>query len=171
VLYFVAISRLPVGIGLLFEYMAPLLVALWVRFGEHQQVKAGLWAGLALCLAGLAGVTEIWSGGLTLDTIGVIAGLFCAVLLSCYYVLGSKSVAQRDPLSVTFWAFAVAAVAGAIVRPWWNFPGHLLAGTSDGVPMWLLAAYLILLGTISAPARPPHGTSRLFSVGHQLQSS
>ncbi|MDI5941897.1 EamA family transporter, partial [Micromonospora sp. DH15] len=28
-LYFVAISRLPVGIGLLFEYSAPLLVALW----------------------------------------------------------------------------------------------------------------------------------------------
>src|SRR3954468_15243494 len=32
-LYFVAISRMPVGIALLFEYTAPLLVALWARFG------------------------------------------------------------------------------------------------------------------------------------------
>ena len=72
-LYFVAISRLPVGIGLLFEYMAPLFVALWVRFGERQPVKPRLWVGLGLCLGGLACVAEIWSGSLTLDVIGVIA--------------------------------------------------------------------------------------------------
>lgn len=149
-LYFVAISRLPVGIGLLLEYMAPLFVALWLRFGERKQVKPRLWVGLALCLGGLAGVAQLWSGELTLDTVGVIAGLTCAVLLGCYYVIGSKTVAERDPLSVTFWAFTVSALAGAIARPWWNFPGHLLTGTSEGVPMWLLAVYLILLGTISA---------------------
>jgi drug/metabolite transporter (DMT)-like permease len=149
-LYFVAISRLPVGIGLLFEYMAPLFVALWVRFGEKQPVKPRLWVGLALCLGGLACVAQIWAGELTLDTIGVIAGLTCAVLLGFYYVLGSKSVAERSPLPVTFWAFLVAAVAGSIVRPWWNFPGQLLSGSSGGVPMWLLAIYLLAFGTISA---------------------
>src|SRR5688572_22735468 len=37
-LYFVAISRLPVGIGLLFEFTAPAFVALWVRFGEREPV-------------------------------------------------------------------------------------------------------------------------------------
>lgn len=149
-LYFVAISRLPVGIGLLFEYTAPLFVALWVRFGEHQPVRQRLWVGLALCLGGLACVAQIWTGQLTLDLIGVIAGLTCAVLLGGYYILGSKSVAERDPISVTFWAFLVAAVAGAIVRPWWNFPGHLLAGSSDGVPMRLLAGYLLIFGTVTA---------------------
>lgn len=38
-LYFVAISRLPVGLGLLFEYSAPLLVALWARFGQRHRVR------------------------------------------------------------------------------------------------------------------------------------
>ena len=33
-LYFVAIGRLPVGIGLRFEYTAPLLVTLWVTLAE-----------------------------------------------------------------------------------------------------------------------------------------
>src|SRR5262245_48148660 len=49
-LYFISISRLPVGIGLLFEYTAPLFVALWVRFGQRQPVRPRLWGGLALSL-------------------------------------------------------------------------------------------------------------------------
>jgi drug/metabolite transporter (DMT)-like permease len=148
-LYFVAISRLPVGIGLLFEFTAPVFVALWLRFGEHQQVKRQLWGGLALCLAGLVCVAQIWAGELRLDLIGVAAGLTSAVLLAGYYVLGSRSVADRDPLSLTCWAFAIAAGAGAIVRPWWNFPFSVLTTSSDGVPIWLLAAYLLSLGTIT----------------------
>ena len=69
-LYFVAISRMPVGIALLFEYTAPLLVALWARFGQRQQVRPRLWGGLALSLAGLACVAEVW-GDLRLDGLGV----------------------------------------------------------------------------------------------------
>jgi len=147
-LYFVAISRLPVGIGLLFEFTAPAFVALWVRFGERQRVRRRLWAGLALCLIGLVCVTQLWEGELRLDPLGIAAGLTSAILLASYYVMGSKTVATRDPMSLTCWAFGVAAVAGAIVRPWWNFDAGLLLGTSDGVPMWLLAIYLLIFGTI-----------------------
>jgi drug/metabolite transporter (DMT)-like permease len=147
-LYFVAISRLPVGIGLLFEFTAPVFVALWVRFGEHEQVKRRLWIGLGLCLAGLVAVAHIWTGRLTLDPVGIAAGMTSAVLLAGYYVLGAKSVSNRDPLSLTCWAFGISAVAGAFVRPWWNFPARLLTGSSDGVPMWLLALYLLIFGTI-----------------------
>ncbi len=147
-LYFVAISRLPVGIGLLFEFTAPVFVALWVRFGEHQQVKQRLWVGLALCIGGLVCVTQVWEGQLSLDIVGIGAGMASAVLLAVYYVLGSKTVAERDPLSVTCWAFGVSTVAGAIVRPWWNFPVHLFGESSGGVPMWLLAIYLLIFGTI-----------------------
>ena len=147
-LYFVAITRLPVGIGLLFEFTAPAFVALWVRFGEREQVRRRLWVGLVLCLAGLVAVAQIWTGRLNLDPVGIAAGMASAVLLAGYYVLGAKSVSNRDPLSVTCWAFGISAVAGAIVRPWWNFPAHLLAGRSDGVPMWLLAIYLLIFGTI-----------------------
>ena len=61
-LYFVAISRLPVGIGLLFEYMAPLFVALWVRFGERQPVRAAA-LGRTRAQPGRSGrVAQIWTG-------------------------------------------------------------------------------------------------------------
>ena len=68
-LYFVAIQRMPVGIALLFEYTAPLMVALWVRFVQRQPVRSRLWLGLACALVGLALVAEFWRG-MVLDPLG-----------------------------------------------------------------------------------------------------
>lgn len=146
-LYFVSISRLPVGIALLFEYTAPLFVALWARFGQHARVRPRLWVGLALSLAGLACVAEVW-GSLRLDGLGVAAGFAAAVLLAGYYVLGAHGVSRRDTLSLTCWAFGIAALAGMIVRPWWTFPVEVFAGTSGGLPVWLLCGYVVVLGSI-----------------------
>src|SRR6478672_6119644 len=72
--YFVAIDRLPVGMALLLEYQAPILVALWARFVQGEQVRGRIWLGLALAWGGLAAATGIWKG-LTFDGIGVAAGL------------------------------------------------------------------------------------------------
>lgn len=138
-LYFVAISRLPVGIGLLFEFTAPVFIALWFRFGRREPVRSRLWIGLALSLLGLAGVAEVW-GKLTLDGIGIAAGLTSAVLLAAYYVLGAHAVTTRDSISLTGLAFGVSAIAGFVTRavagglPDWS----AIAGrTADGVPVWI----------------------------------
>lgn len=149
-LYFVAISRMPVGIGLLFEFTAPIFVALWARFGRRQQVRARLWLGLALSLIGLACVAEVW-GSLRLDALGIAAALTAAVLLAVYFVLGERGVVTRDTVSLTGWAFGVSAVAGFATRglggglPDWR---ALTTVTSGGVPVWLLSGYLLILGTI-----------------------
>jgi drug/metabolite transporter (DMT)-like permease len=149
-LYFVAISRLPVGIALLFEFTAPLLVALWARFGQRQAVRSRLWLGLALSLAGLACVAEVW-GDLKLDGLGVVAGLGAAGFLAFYYVLGARGVRQRDTLSLTTWAFGASAIAGLLTRAgtvgaggW----GPLADRTDGGVPVALLCGYVVVLGSI-----------------------
>lgn len=150
-LYFVAISRLPVGIALLFEYTAPLLVALWARFGQRQRVKPRLWAGLTLSLAGLAAVAQVWhTGAGALDPVGVLAGLGAAALVAVYYILGPRLVARREATTVTCWSFGVAALVGMVIWPWWSFPFHVLGQTSHGVPVWLLAIYMIVCGSILA---------------------
>jgi drug/metabolite transporter (DMT)-like permease len=148
-LYFVAISRMPVGIALLFEYTAPLLVALWARFGQRQQVRPRLWGGLALSLAGLACVAEVW-GDPRLDGLGVAAGFGAAVLLAVYYVLGARGIEQRDTVSLTTWAFGAAAVTGLIIRAATAGAGgwEPLAGSEAGVPVWLLCCYVVVLGSI-----------------------
>jgi drug/metabolite transporter (DMT)-like permease len=150
-LYFVAIAHLPVGIALLFEYTAPLLVALWARFGQRQRVRPRLWFGLALSLAGLAAVAQVWhTGAGALDPVGVAAGLGAAALVAVYYVLGPRLVARREASAVTCWSFGVAALAGAVLWPWWRFPYHVLGQTSHGLPVWLLAGYLVVGGSIAA---------------------
>jgi drug/metabolite transporter (DMT)-like permease len=151
-LYFVSITRMPVGIALLFEYTAPVFVALWARFGQGSPVRSRLWGGLALCLLGLACVAEIW-GDLRLDPIGVTAGLACAVLLAVYFVLGARGIRSRDTLSLTGWAFGISALAGLIVRLIVAGPGGwepIFGRTGSGIPIWLLAGYMVLFGSIAA---------------------
>ncbi len=84
-LYFVAIGRLPVGIALLLEYLAPVLVVVWVRFVRREQVRRRLWAALALSVSGLVVVGQVWQG-LRLDGLGILAGLGAAVSLAAYYL-------------------------------------------------------------------------------------
>ncbi|HET7043332.1 MAG TPA: DMT family transporter, partial [Gaiellaceae bacterium] len=72
--YFLAIRRLEIGIALLIEYLAPLLVALFARFVLKEDVRRRVWVALALALAGLALIVDIVHG-VTLDGAGVVAAL------------------------------------------------------------------------------------------------
>jgi drug/metabolite transporter (DMT)-like permease len=154
-LYFVAIERLPIGIGLLLEFTAPVLVALWARIVWHEHVRRRVWAALALALAGLALVTEVWED-VRLDTVGVAAGLLASGALATYFLAGEHQTARRDALSLTCLSLGVSAIFWAVLQPWWGFPFDALRETvslegsleSTTVPVWLLAGWMIVLGTI-----------------------
>lgn len=155
-LYFVAIDRLPVGIALLLEFTAPVLVALFARFVYRERVRNRMWLGIGLSLGGLALVAQVWDG-LALDAVGVLAGFGAAVSLATYFLLGEHSVTDESPLHVLTEAFVVAALFWNLVRPVSGlFDSDLtssrsLGGTLAGLhaPLWLLLAYLVLLGTVA----------------------
>lgn len=153
-LYFVAIERMPIGIALLIEFTAPIMVVLWVRFAWHRPVRNTIWIGLALALAGLAMVAEIWTGS-ALDPRGVAAAFGAAASLAVYYLLGETAGRHRDPVSLTMWGFGGASLLWALVLPWWSFPWEALHGSaqpfgpdSPEVPLWLLATSMVVTGTI-----------------------
>jgi drug/metabolite transporter (DMT)-like permease len=152
-LYFVAIDRLPIGIGLLFEFTAPVLIALWVRFAWHEPVSRRVWPALALVVFGLGLVAQIWNG-LSLDGLGVTAGLLAAVALSVYYLMGERLVVRRDPISVVCFGLGFASLTWAILLPWWSFPTEKLrvdAVMPHGLgtaPVGVLALWVIVVGTI-----------------------
>lgn len=154
-LYLVAISRLPVGLALLIEYTAPLLVALWARFVQHEQVRARVWWALLACLVGLTLVAQV-RPGIELDPIGVAAAAGAAVCLATYYLLGARLVANRDPLSTQAWSLAFAGLFWLVLQPLWTFDAGILAdgvalpGALQGAsaPLWLLVAWIIVLGTV-----------------------
>ena len=147
--YFVAIDRLPVGIALLLEYTAPVLIALWARTVGREAVRPTVWVALAQSLAGLAMVARVWDGSY-LDPLGVAAGLAAAVCFAAYFLVGERAVRGRDPLSLSFWGFAVAAVFWSLVRPPWQFLDAVVAGGSAPLlgalspltaPMWALLCW------------------------------
>ena len=155
--YFVGIRRLDIGIALVIQYLAPVFVALWARFFEHEPVRRRLWLAIALSLLGLSLVVELWGGSSALDGLGVVACLVTALAYAAYVLMAERSLERgRDVYSLLAWGFAFAALFWAVVQPWWTFPLEVvngsvsLLGRFDDVtaPVWLLLAYIVVLGTV-----------------------
>jgi drug/metabolite transporter (DMT)-like permease len=154
-LYFVAIDRLPVGIALLLEFTGPLMVALYSRVVLRHPLPRQVWLALGLTLAGLALVAQVWRDA-GLDPVGVAAGLGAAACLATFYLVGQRSMAGGDPLTVSFWMLAVAAAFWSVAQPWWHFDPAVLAqrtsllGAFDAttVPVWVPLAWVVALGTL-----------------------
>lgn len=151
--YNVAIDRLPVGIALLLEYLAPVLVVLWARFVQRSPVRDRMWVAVGASVVGLAVVSQVWLG-LTFDGVGVLAGLGAAVCLATYFLMGEHGVGSSDPLRVVLWAFVLAAIAMNCAYPIWLLDvgdgSTSLLGALDGLsaPVWALLVWIVVLGTL-----------------------
>jgi drug/metabolite transporter (DMT)-like permease len=152
----VALTRLNIGIALVIEYVAPVLVALYARFFVHEPVRRRLWAAIALSLAGLSLVVDLWSG-VTLSTTGVLACLAAAVAYALYIVMADRSLrGGRDAASLLAYGFLFASIFWAVVQPWWSFPGGSVGASASllgrldefSAAVWLLLAYVVVLGTV-----------------------
>jgi drug/metabolite transporter (DMT)-like permease len=156
-LYFLSIHKLPVGIALLIEYVAPLLVALWARYVFHEPVRLRIWVALALALVGLSLIVELWSGSTALDGLGVAAALAAALAYAVYILMAERGVRTRDPISLSCYGFGFAALFWLVVQPVWRFPfGRVddsvsLLGELDSVsaPVWLLLLFVVVVGTMA----------------------
>jgi drug/metabolite transporter (DMT)-like permease len=152
--YFLAIHRLPVGIALLIQYIGPVLVAIWARTFGHEHVRRRIWLALALSLAGLTLMVQLWNG-VTLDGLGVTYALIAAVVFAVYLLLAEREVQKRESIPLLAWGFFFAVVFWTIVQPWWSFPAHATARTvslqghlsSIHLPVWALVLWVIVLGS------------------------
>jgi drug/metabolite transporter (DMT)-like permease len=119
--YYAAIDRLEIGVALVIQYMAPLLLLLWLRFFHGRRVAPSLWGAVALSIAGCALVVRAYDPG-GLDGAGVLYA-FGAMLTFAIYMVASERAGQRyQSVTTLLWAFAFASVFWAIVQPWWGFP-------------------------------------------------
>ncbi|WP_326943045.1 EamA family transporter [Amycolatopsis sp. NBC_01307] len=152
-LYFVAAGRIPVGIAILLEFVSPVLIALWVRFVRRHRLPRAVWGGIALAMAGLAMVAQVWQG-VTLDVTGLLAGVGAALCSAGYFLLGERAVADIDPLGLVTWGMVLGAVAVCVVAPPWTWPVRLLdVDVEFGAwhpPVWLLLTLLVLVATVLA---------------------
>ncbi|RYJ22906.1 integral membrane protein [Streptomyces sp. L-9-10] len=154
--YFAAISRIPVGVALLIEYLAPALVLLWVRFVQRRPVTRAAAVGVVLAVGGLACVVEVWAG-LGFDPVGVLLALAAACCQVGYFVLsdqGADGENAADPLGVIAYGLLVGAVVLTVVARPWGMDWSLLGGSADmggsSVAAALLLGWIVLIATVLA---------------------
>ncbi|GAA1118126.1 EamA family transporter [Kribbella jejuensis] len=152
-LFFIAASRLPVGVALMLEFSGPVLVVGWLKFGRRVAVPRSAAIGVSIAVVGLATVAEIWSG-LRIDAIGLLAGLGAAACQATYFILIDNLTGAADPLVMTAAGSVVGAAVLTLIAAPWTTPWHVLVDTiaigHRHAPGWIMAAWLILVSTVVA---------------------
>jgi drug/metabolite transporter (DMT)-like permease len=141
--YFVAIGRLQIGAALTIQYLAPLVLLVWLRVVHGRRLRPSLWGAVGLSAIGCFFVVRAYHAG-SLDALGVAAAFGSTITFAIYMVGSERSGWRHAPATTLVWAFGFATVFWALVLPWWSFPFHHL-GTARGA---LLGLGVVVVGTL-----------------------
>ena len=89
--YYNAVAHLSVGVALLLEYTAPVLVVGWIWANTRRRPSGRRLAGVALAITGIVLVLNVFGAdGARVDSTGVLWGLAAAVCAACYFVMSGR---------------------------------------------------------------------------------
>ncbi|WP_027660635.1 EamA family transporter [Salinispora fenicalii] len=108
VCFFNAVRYLPVGVALMLEYLAVVVVVGWMWLAHGQRPRRLTVAGSVVALAGLGLVLDLAGAG-RLDPVGVLWGLGAAVGLAGYFVLAGRMDANLPSVVLASGGMAVGA--------------------------------------------------------------
>jgi drug/metabolite transporter (DMT)-like permease len=151
--YFNAVARLDVGVALLIQFHAPVLLLAWSSLRRRRLPAAATLAGATLSLVGLALVLDV-TGTTTLDPVGVAWGLVAAGCLSAFFVLSKRGADELPVLIIAAGGTAVGAVVllvsglVGLVPLAFSSSDAELAGLS--LPWSVLVLWLVLVATVTA---------------------
>jgi drug/metabolite transporter (DMT)-like permease len=112
--YFNAVAHLSVGVALLLEYTAPILVVGWVWATTRRKPSGLTLTGVALAIAGIMLVLNVFAGA-HINLVGVSWALAAAVCAACYFLMSSSVAADGDGLNSITLATAGLIVGAAAV--------------------------------------------------------
>jgi drug/metabolite transporter (DMT)-like permease len=108
--YFAAIERIAVGTGILIEFMAPLLLVVFVWVRSRKTPKAVVLAGSVFALIGLGMVVSPGGEG-SIDMLGLGFALLAAVGCAIYFVAAAKADDGLPAVAVA----SVSLIIGGVV--------------------------------------------------------
>ena len=141
--YFIAIDRIEIGVALTVQYMAPLLLLLWLALAHGRRLRPSLWGAVGLSVAGCFLVVRAYDAG-GLDGLGLLAAAGAAVTFALYMVGSERAGHDHEPVTTLVWAFGFASLFWAVATPWWSFPFE----DFDTVRNSALGLGVILVGTL-----------------------
>lgn len=151
--YFNAVARLSVGVALLLEYLAPVMIVLWLWIASRSRPRALTFGGTLLSLAGLVLVLDL-TGAVKIDVVGVLWGVAAAVCLAMYFFITAKENDTLPPLVLAAGGLTVGAVVMWLAAATGLLPMTFsTADTTLGpwqTPWWVSVAGLVILATVLA---------------------
>lgn len=168
--FFNAIRTLPVGVALLVEYMAPVLVVLWLWLRRGARPGLLTSSGAVVAIAGLVLVLDPF-GDTRVDAVGLAWAIAAALCVTAYFLLSARTADELPATLVVGAGMVVGAVVllvtGAIgVLPLTVSLTPVTIGTAT-VPWWLPAVALVLIATVLAYVT---GVLAARSLGSRLMS-
>jgi drug/metabolite transporter (DMT)-like permease len=109
--YYNAVSHLSVGVALLLEYTAPLLVVGWIWIATSRRPSNRTLAGVGTAVAGIMLVLGVFDGltSATVNVTGVVWGLGAAICAACYFLMSDNVSTDGDGLD------AITLAAGGLI--------------------------------------------------------
>jgi drug/metabolite transporter (DMT)-like permease len=141
--FFLAIDRLEIGPALTIQYLAPLLLLVWLRVVHGRRLAASLWGAVGLSLAGCFLVVRAYDAG-ALDAVGLLAALASMVTFAINMVGSERAGHHLEPVTTLVWVFGFATVFWTLVTPWWTFPWDGLGSLENAA----FGLALIVAGTL-----------------------
>jgi drug/metabolite transporter (DMT)-like permease len=166
--YYNAVSHLSVGVALLLEYTAPILVVGWIWATTRRRPRGMTLAGVGLAIAGIMLVLNILSGADHVNAIGVAWALAAAICAACYFMMSDEVTADGSGLSaitlsaggLVVGAITVALLGVSGVMPLiFTANNAVVAGVT--VPWWVPVIVLGVVSTAIAYTLGISGVARL----------
>jgi drug/metabolite transporter (DMT)-like permease len=138
--YYNAVAHLSVGVALLLEYTAPILVVGWLWAVSRRRPSSSTLTGVAMAVGGIMLVLDVFSGA-HLNLIGVGWGLAAAVCAACYFLMSDRVASDGDGLNPITLATGGLIVGAATVG---------LLGVSGVMPLTFTANDTVMAGTTTS---------------------
>ncbi|ALU69485.1 EamA family transporter [Rhodococcus sp. WS1] len=151
--FFNAVQHLSVGVALLLEYLAPIIVIGWVWITKGARPSVQTLLGAAVAMIGAAVVIDVF-GSAEISAVGVAWGLAAAACLAVYFVISERADGDLHPVVLAASGLTVSAmVIGALglvgVLPL-QFSASNAVVADHSVNVWLPVVVLVLVSTVIA---------------------
>ncbi|GLJ79253.1 DMT family transporter [Microbacterium imperiale] len=111
--YFSAMQRMPVAVALLIQYLAPVLLVLWVWLRTRRRPSNTVIAGSVVAMIGLVLVVDI--AGARFDFWGTLLALGAALCTCVYFVMAERTGDTLAPIVLAAGGMVVAATFIAVL--------------------------------------------------------
>lgn len=168
--FFNAVERLDVGVALLVEYLAPVLLVAWSWARTRVRPGGRTLLGSAVALVGMVLVVDL-TGGVEVDPVGVGWGLAAALGLAAYFVISARPLPRVPPVGLAGGGTAIGSLVLALAGVAGLVP--LRAGTADAAllgaprPWWVV---VVLLGLVSCAVAYVTGIVAASALGERVAS-